>query len=63
MKKYIINELSKKYGVSAGEIESGMQEAINAAYKNPNKNAPDIASTNHIPTPDEVIDYVMARLK
>ncbi|MDR1700269.1 MAG: hypothetical protein LBR68_03670 [Lachnoclostridium sp.] len=63
MKANIINELAKKYGVSTHEIESDMQKAINLAYKMPNEEAKKISSADEIPTPDEVAEYVMVRLK
>ena len=56
-------KIAKKYGVSVSEVKKDMQEAIDAAYKNPTMHANCVPRKGDIPTIDEFISYTAHRVK
>lgn len=60
--KKIYKKIAKKHGVSVAEVKRDMQEAINAAYTNPNSYANCVKRKNEIPTPEEFITHLANRI-
>ena len=56
-------KIAKKHKVSIQEVKSGMQEAVDAAYVNPNFHARCVCSKGEKPTVDEFIDHAVRRIK
>lgn len=69
MDRKTYRKIAKKYGVSVAEVKRDMQEAINAAYTNPNadfatfKAQRAVPRKGDVPTPDELIDYAAAEVR
>lgn len=59
--KKIYKQIAKKHGVSVAEVKRDMQEAINAAYAEPNFYANYVERKNEIPTPEELIIHLASR--
>ena len=59
----LYKKIAKKYGVSVGEVERDMKEAINSTFIKPNIYAQTISRENEIPTPNEFIKHVAKRVK
>ena len=55
-------ELAKKHGVSIAELKKEMQDAINAAFVNPNEEAQKIPRKELVPSINEFIDFVIKQL-
>ena len=58
--KSVFQRIAEKHGVTVEEVKKDMQEAIDAAYENPNVNAETVPRRNDIPTIDEFIEYVVS---
>lgn len=69
MNRKTYRKVAKRHGVSVAEVKQDMQVAINAAYTDPDRNLINIKAQNavphkgDIPTPDELIDYVAAKIR
>lgn len=67
--KRIFKRLARLHGVSVEEIKSSMQQAINGAWEDPLKdektaeNQRRVACKEKTPTPQEVIEYVVGKMK
>lgn len=68
--KKIYKKVAKQYGVSVREVEREIQAAITDAYTNPMREdgvtqvyQDNVPRQGEIPTPDEVIRYLVARAK
>lgn len=59
--KKIYKQIAKEHGVSVAEVKRDMQEAINAAYADPNIYANYVERKNEIPTPEEFIIHLANR--
>ena len=56
-------KIARKHGVSVKEVKRDMNEAIDAAYVNPNFHARCVYSEGATPTVDEFIAHVARRVK
>lgn len=63
MNRKIYRQIAKKHGVSVAEVKRDMQEAIDAAYQNPNSAAMTVPRKGAVPTPDEFIAHVAKRVQ
>ncbi len=65
----IYRKIARKHGVSVAEVKCQMQDAINAAYRNPPDNGVTRALQNRvprkgeIPTADEFIRYGAEKIR
>lgn len=63
MNRKIYRKIAKKHGVTVAEVKQDMQEAINTAYTDPDRNLINIKVQNSvprkgdIPTPNEMIRF------
>ena len=60
--KKLYKKIAKESEVSVADLKKEMQEAINAAYVQPNFYARCIQCENEVPTLDEFIEYVVNRV-
>jgi len=60
--KKVYKRIAKQNGTTVEKLKREMQEAINAAYVEPNFYAKCIPCKNEIPTPDELILYAVNRI-
>ncbi|BAK98638.1 hypothetical protein OBV_14400 [Oscillibacter valericigenes Sjm18-20] len=69
MNRKIYRKLARQHGVTVAEVKQNIQEAINAAYTDPDRNLITIKAQNavlrrgEIPTPDELINYAAAEVR
>lgn len=63
MNRKIYRQIAKKHGVSIAEVKCDMQDAIDAAYQNPNTVAQAVPRKGAVPTPDEFITHVAKRVQ
>lgn len=69
MNRKLYRKIAKQHGVTVTEAKQDMQEAINAAYTDPDRNLINIKVQNaiphkgKIPTPDELIHYAVAEVR
>ena len=63
MNRKLIRKVAKIHGVSVKEVRRGMQSAIDYAYKNPTLHARCVNSEGNKPTPEEVINHTVRRVK
>ena len=65
--KHSLKETARRYGVSQAEMKRGMQEAIDAAFHNPDpivqKRLKTLFPDRIIPTPENFVETVAAFLK
>lgn len=58
----IYQELAIKYGLSAEQVKSEMQKAIQSAYAEPGIEAARVPRTGDIPTIEELVDYICKQM-
>ena len=69
MNRKTYRKIAKQHGVSVAEVKRDMQEAITAAYADPNtdfatfKAQRAVPHKGDVPTPDEEIDYAVAEIR
>lgn len=69
MNRKLYRKLAKKHAVTVAEVKQDMQEAINTAYTDPDRNLINIKAQNtvarkgDIPTPDELIRYAASKVR
>ena len=69
MNRKIYRKLAKKHGVTVAEVKKDMQEAINTAYTDSDRDLINIYAQNSvprkgdIPTPDEMIRFVATEVR
>ena len=63
MNRKLLRKVAKIHGVSVKEVREDMQYAIDHAYKNPTLRARCVNSDGEKPTPEEVIDHAVRRVK
>ncbi len=67
--KKIYKKIAKKHGVTWQEVRDDMQEALNHAYTDPNRNILNIVTQSkvecegEVPTPEEFMLYAKKRLE
>ena len=59
----IYKKIAKQNGVSVEEVKRDMQEAINAAYKNPTIFASNLSPQKDVPTTEEFIKLVANKVR
>jgi len=62
MDESIYENIARENGVSVESVKKEMQDAINAAFENPNELAKLIPSKDGNPNPDEFVDFVLNML-
>ena len=60
--KKVYKEIAKNNNVSVRQIKKDMQEAVNAAYINPNFHAKCVHSKEKVPTSEELIEHIIRRM-
>lgn len=69
MNRKLYRKLAKKHGVTVAEVNQNMQEVINTAYTDPDRDLINIYAQNSvprkgdIPTPDELIRYAATEVR
>ena len=63
MNRKLLRKVAKIHGVSVKEVREGMQNAVDHAYKNPNLHARCVNREGVQPTPDEVVEHAVRRVK
>ena len=56
-------KIARAHGVSIQEVKRDMQEAVDAAYKNPNFYARSVYCKGNKPTVDEFVSHLARRAK
>jgi len=63
MNENVYEEVAKRYGVTAEEVQREMQSAIEQAFINPNHEILKIPRENTVPTVEEFFEYILKNLK
>ena len=63
MNRKLMRAVAKKHGVSVREVREGMQAAIDHAYEKPTLQARCINFKDDKPTPDEVINHAVSKVR
>lgn len=69
MNRKTYRKIAKQHGVTVAEVKRDMQEAITAAYTDPNTDFATFKAQRAVPrkgdvaTPNEVIDYAAAEVR
>ena len=59
MNREIFRMIAKENGVSVIDVKKDIHEAIKVAFENPNAEAQKIPCKGNIPTPDEMVAYIV----
>jgi len=59
----ILSTIAEAQNISVDEVKRDIQEAINAAYIDPNSMAKHIPSKGDVPTIDEFVAFAINRIK
>jgi len=63
MNRKLLRKVARKHGVSLREVREEMQIAINHAYKNPTVQAQSVERKDETPTPEELVNHVVRKIK
>ena len=63
MNRKLIRKVAKIHGVSVREVRRDMQSAVDYAYKNPTLHARCVNREGVQPTPEEVVNHAVRRIK
>jgi hypothetical protein len=59
----MLRKIARIHGVTVGEVKRDMQIAIDAAYKKPTVQAKSVDCSGEKPTPDELINHAVKKVK